>query len=174
MSNDSRYTDAYLKNKILYTGTEGNTLLTRGTPHPTETQSAFSRHDAFQNAIPNDGVAALFPKDPVTLINSPPSLTRDAKLGGIFNKLLHHYTVTSVNPKSQGLFNTDQIDPRPPESSSWKGNHTQIPTPGTNTQLLRHAFGSNDLPMPETIESDIKMGHFVAFEQIFKKYGLLK
>ena len=57
-------------------------------------------------------------------------------------------------PRSAGQFDTDQIDPRPPESSSWNRRHRHIFAPEDKAYAINRAFdGVLTQPREEVIES---------------------
>lgn len=62
---------------------------------------------------------------------------------------------TNATPLASGLFDTDHIDPRPPESSAWKRLHQMLFNQEQGHYALRHAFdGVTTKPRNEVIESD--------------------
>lgn len=127
--------------KLLTVGREGSTLNSRGTPIPNQTATAFSHTDAFQTAIPNEFTHAT---------NSPPNVGRDAKFANVYPRL---YDVKSGDPLASGLFSTDQLDSRIPESSAWNQNHLRIGTGKTGPALISKIFDDLKLPTGLAMES---------------------
>ena len=61
---------------------------------------------------------------------------------------------TNTNPGSAGKFDTDQIDPRPPQSSSWNRRHQHLFSPEDKAYAINRAFdGVLTSPRHEVIES---------------------
>ena len=61
---------------------------------------------------------------------------------------------TNATPRASGQFDTDHIDPRPPESRAWNRRHQHGFAPEQGEYALRKAFdGVTTNPMHEVIES---------------------
>ena len=61
---------------------------------------------------------------------------------------------TNETPRASGQFDTDHIDPRPPESRAWNRRHQHGFAPEQGEYALRKAFdGVTTNPMHEVIES---------------------
>jgi hypothetical protein len=60
---------------------------------------------------------------------------------------------TNVTPRAEGLFSTDQIDPRPPESSAWNLAHRIAGRDETKEYEITRMFDQMRHTFPEAIES---------------------
>lgn len=62
---------------------------------------------------------------------------------------------TNQHPSASGKFDTDHIDPRPPESSAWNRRHQHLFAPEDKRYALRRAFdGVDTKPVNEVIETE--------------------
>lgn len=60
---------------------------------------------------------------------------------------------SNATPRAAGKFDTDHIDPRPPESSAWNRRHQHLFSRETSGYALDRAFdGVNTRPLNEVIE----------------------
>lgn len=76
--------------------------------------------------------------------------------GQNIEEMLKQGSTPSTNDRASevGLFDTDHIDPRPPESSAWSRRHQHGFAPETGDYALRKAFdGVDTKPTHEVIES---------------------
>lgn len=63
---------------------------------------------------------------------------------------------TNVSARAEGLFSTDQLDPRRPESRAWNLAHTQAGNNATQEYETRRMFDQMRNTFPEAIESPME------------------
>jgi hypothetical protein len=130
-------------------GFEGATRNTRGTPLPNETAEAFfSQLRMLDRDNPEPTNAA---KAYAINVTDPEYNLGDGSSGfdrpqpRLYNvKAGADKRDVTGNPWASGLFTTDHIDPRPPESSAWLGNHRRPGWDPSGMDLIRKEFSDMD------------------------------
>lgn len=129
---------------------EGSTRNTRGTPLPNEKDEAFaSQSRNLERDMPE---ATATPRSWAVHRTAPEYNLGDGSSGFDAPRASLLYRVKaskwhsglSGDPYESGLFTTDKLDPRPPESLSWLGNHQRPGRGLIGRELINKEFNDMD------------------------------
>lgn len=161
---------------------EGSTRNTRGTPKPNETGEAF--HSQLQNLDRDLPEPTATPRSWSVHQTAPEHNLGDGSQGfdAPRGSLLYRVKTNKVHsgltgdPYESGLFTTDRLDPRPPESLAWLGNHRRPGWDPAGKALIHKEFNDMDQmasgpyvlegsPSEPREKTSMSLGRYAAFRE---------